>query len=1074
MRVQRLDLIAFGPFSNGRIDFSKKERALQLIYGPNEAGKSTTLRALIALLYGIPLRSEDAHTHETARLRVGASFADERGRIVQVVRRKGLKNTLLDAAGEPLADAVMTELLHGVDENMFRNMFGLDHERLRAGAEALLAGAGQVGEGLLGASLGTGALRELKLGLSAEADALYKPRGKTPRLNLVLESLREKLKRKREDALSPSTFSEQTKALSTGQRERAQLLSQRHALLTERAELSRKLDFLAPLARHTLLAQELLRLSAQGEGEAGAALPEGLLRDLERRYGVALSAEAELPAASLELARIEEELALLRTRLGESAFAAKPMDTPQRTRLRRMAEEENARTRRLLELRASSAALRAQQAELCASVPTPGAAEELAADAAFLESVERENVMAARTRAEEEFTRRATLVGRATQQLGLAREGQALDEALLARLASLALPDESALSELEQREQAFERDSERADEALKQLEAQRSALQRARAELLVDGELATVEDLAVARAQRDEALSALLTAPAPAAVAHYRGQVAESDALADRLRRELSLSHELSRLEREEAARAEAEQALQHERAALTGRGVELRAEVVRVLSVLGAARARARGLRARLGKLELLREAAGAALVDLALLSGLRARASELALALVRRLSLPSEQTFELSELCALLRARVLTARAAEEEQNRREHELSDLATRLRQHAAELALLEDAERAGRAQLSQELAACGFGADLGHAEVLACLDDLSQRHDREQKRAALLARKQATESQAAQLREDVARAVDRFVPKAGALPISEQLSALARSERGAREASRDEKRVREELASLERELGALGDGASPAELTARVSGLDPNAARARLFEIDAALALLEEELGALDQRLGGLKAGMSRLYDAPFAVEVAEDAEAELGEARALLRRYVEVKLSLLVLSREVERHRQKHQDPLLARASLLFSRLTLGRYNGLSAELDERDEPVLCALHKSGKVVRVAGLSDGTRDQLYLALRVASIERFCGEGSRLPLVLDDAFIHFDDARAEAALKVLGELCDKTQVLFFTHHARMIELAKRALKSSQLAVHELDPVRGTVAFRDNGPLFADA
>jgi uncharacterized protein YhaN len=276
------------------------------------------------------------------------------------------------------------------------------------------------------------------------------------------------------------------------------------------------------------------------------------------------------------------------------------------------------------------------------------------------------------------------------------------------------------------------------------------------------------------------------------------------------------------------------------------------------------------------------------------------------------------------------------------------------------------------------------------------------------------------------------------------------------------------------KRLSEERAAIERELLSLGDGADLETLRARVKDLDPSAARARLFEIDGNLAALEEELGALDQRLGGLKAGMSRLFSAPFAVEVAEDVEAELGSARALLRRYVEVKLSLTVISREVERHRQKHQDPLLARASTLFSRLTLGQYTGLRAELDESDEPFLCAVHKSQKTVRVAGLSDGTRDQLYLALRIASIERFCEQSSALPLVLDDAFIHFDDARAEAALSVLGELCEKTQVLFFTHHARMIDLAKRALKSSQLAVHELDPVRGTVAFRDNGPLFADA
>jgi hypothetical protein len=60
------------------------------------------------------------------------------------------------------------------------------------------------------------------------------------------------------------------------------------------------------------------------------------------------------------------------------------------------------------------------------------------------------------------------------------------------------------------------------------------------------------------------------------------------------------------------------------------------------------------------------------------------------------------------------------------------------------------------------------------------------------------------------------------------------------------------------------------------------------------------------------------------------------------------------------------------------------------------------------------------------------------------------------------------------AITALAELAKKTQVLFFTHHARMVEIAKRALKSSQVALHELDPVRGTVAFRDNGPLFADA
>jgi uncharacterized protein YhaN len=396
------------------------------------------------------------------------------------------------------------------------------------------------------------------------------------------------------------------------------------------------------------------------------------------------------------------------------------------------------------------------------------------------------------------------------------------------------------------------------------------------------------------------------------------------------------------------------------------------------------------------------------------------------------------------------------------------------ELTVRLTEAEVELDLLHEADEQARMRLAHELAEGGFAPTLSHDEVLACLDDLSLLHERERQRAMLLGRKESTEAQATQLNRDVAFAVRRFVPAAEGLSIAEQLTLLARSERGVREALRDETRLATERAALEAELLSLGDGAPIEQLRARVLGLDPSAARARLFELDTSIAALEEEIGALDQQLGRLKAGADRLLSAPFAVEVAEDVESELGNARTLLRRYVEVKLSLTMISREVERHRQKHQDPLLARASLLFSRLTLGRYTGLQVELDERDEPFLCALHKTGKTVRVSGLSDGTRDQLYLALRVASIERFCAQSSALPLVLDDAFIHFDDARAEAALQVLGELCEKTQVLFFTHHARMIELAKRALKSSQLAVHELDPVRGTVSFRDNGPLFADA
>ena len=69
---------------------------------------------------------------------------------------------------------------------------------------------------------------------------------------------------------------------------------------------------------------------------------------------------------------------------------------------------------------------------------------------------------------------------------------------------------------------------------------------------------------------------------------------------------------------------------------------------------------------------------------------------------------------------------------------------------------------------------------------------------------------------------------------------------------------------------------------------------------------------------------------------------------------------------------------------------------------------------------------------------SDGTVDQLYLALRLAVAEALAPDA---PLVLDDALVRFDDVRLKAALRVLKECADDRQVLIFTCHSREKALA---------------------------------
>ena len=88
--------------------------------------------------------------------------------------------------------------------------------------------------------------------------------------------------------------------------------------------------------------------------------------------------------------------------------------------------------------------------------------------------------------------------------------------------------------------------------------------------------------------------------------------------------------------------------------------------------------------------------------------------------------------------------------------------------------------------------------------------------------------------------------------------------------------------------------------------------------------------------------------------------------------------------------------------------------------------------------------------------MSDGTQDQLYLALRLASIENFLEQGESMPLLA--MTLSFDDYRAAAALRALAELAQRTQVILFTHHLSVVRLAQRILPDEVLSVHYLGDV----------------
>jgi uncharacterized protein YhaN len=121
-------------------------------------------------------------------------------------------------------------------------------------------------------------------------------------------------------------------------------------------------------------------------------------------------------------------------------------------------------------------------------------------------------------------------------------------------------------------------------------------------------------------------------------------------------------------------------------------------------------------------------------------------------------------------------------------------------------------------------------------------------------------------------------------------------------------------------------------------------------------------------------------------------------------------------------------------------QDPLIARASALFAMATAGAFAGLGVDYGNDDQPVLVARRSDGEKVQVAGLSEGSRDQLFLSLRLALLERRTSEP--LPFIGDDLLTSFDEARTLAMLRLLAAAGKQRQVILFTHHRHVADLAR--------------------------------
>jgi uncharacterized protein YhaN len=244
--------------------------------------------------------------------------------------------------------------------------------------------------------------------------------------------------------------------------------------------------------------------------------------------------------------------------------------------------------------------------------------------------------------------------------------------------------------------------------------------------------------------------------------------------------------------------------------------------------------------------------------------------------------------------------------------------------------------------------------------------------------------------------------------------------------------------------MREEYERIAVGLVQRNPVADAKQIEEQASGYELNSLQTEIVASDERLKTLQDDFFNAGSRHRELTSEFERLQASDESVFHSQKAESALARVRPAIGQYLRLRLASEVLQRAIESYREKHQGPVLKRASDLFSRLTLGDHRGLTTGFSDDDQPVLVAIRKTGEHVHVEGLSDGTRDQVYLALRLAAIEHHVEMVAPCPVIFDDILINSDDSRASAALQVISELAKSTQVLFFTHHRRLAELGVKA------------------------------
>ena len=1159
MRFESLRIPAFGPFTNLELTFSAKGGDFHIIYGPNEAGKSSLLRAYRDLFYGIPGQSSDDFIHGYKELRIAATIANQAGSKLEFQRRKGNQNTLMDSSNNPLQENVLIPFLGSVNEQYFSSMFGLGSKELRDGAEQLLQGQGNLGNALFSASMGGTPIQHILVELKKEAELLFKGRSTSNvTIRPAVNNYKQFLNESKKSVVSPEEWTgvevkilasikskdELTSVIAESDNDIEWLtrcvdalpivgeLGERNKELNElphlpevtsdfveRAKDARKAD--ADSRRDILrITEEVATLEKQIKETTTAPaliLNADRLDKIHQELGVYRSHNKTLTECKINLAKHESSLASAMLDLelkGEIADIEKVRITTvirlaceaaanELTGAQRKNEIHNEKSHSLIsQLRALETTL-----SCLADTDLTSLRDLLALAAAATES---DSTLPT---AESEYRRLARATETARQELSLAStEADAAER--------LPVPSTVIIRETAEKMAKIELYISTEQDKIVRAKHSLITLQEELARLERRGELPTEFALQKSREHRDWGWSLVL--------ADWKGKakgeefvvgmpledsfpqaMSHADSIADKLR-----------FEAESVAQAEEKRTqiirIDAERYESEGKVADLESSAKELWSAWEGEWKPCRIIPKSPAVMEDWRETwvsfkdilANARIAEESY-TNKKNKVEECVKLLAKELDEDNKEgELKFTVLFDRVKLKVQQGEQAQGQRKALLNQLDDLKKELLTveetrdkllialSLAESTWKKEAKRTGLPEnISPQMAMillqarkdllATFDTWRGESQQRKSIEEAIDHYEQNVSTEALAfgAFGDSTENKESalhQLLTDARKSQTRYDLLEDQL--AEKKTRLEEVRTSACEADNELKEILklakiESVDELEPLLANLEKQNSVKSKIAVLRNSLTNLARG--LEVDDFIDRVNEEdketLTVRKNTLTFQKREKEELLDAERSIlhELREEQKEfeENGDSAAFFRqqaescaaglkvdaaRFVRLRMAVYFLETQIEQFRKENQGPLLEKSGKFFNAMTLGAFSGLGADFSADDNPILVGLRPNDQPpVSIEGMSEGSRDQLYLALRLAALEQYLEKHEPVPLILDDLLITFDDQRAKAVLQQLSALAQRTQIFLFTHHAHILELCRTAVQKDSFHLHKL-------------------